>query len=600
VKQAEELMARISRKIHTSKNGTVAGHWSRAEKKHRRLHKMYPTDPYCKMVGDGISFTMSDIPAQPRLPQPRLQQQDLRILTLCVMNWATSGLAQPITRLKWSQFEQRKRKLFFLHLFLVKKLHKEGYYARTRNVSNVLDVWRPCLNAKPLNPYMLREFYKQSSDPEIDATIVKDTFMVRTDVWGAFTQFELSDAPLHSAGSSNQTSGPASRPHGLTSSRDLCCFKIDHCLEYAKSIGWAEAVEVLQPAAHCGMQATVGMFGMSPMPVLWQKPYRRVNEYVQTKGVKMVTVMDDNMANNPCPLQLLRHLETLVDVHIYFGLALSMKEKEALIPSRVSVFNGFLYCTAPMIKACPPAKLDSLMWVLRQLLKYHASKKQVSGSFLARVAGQLADATKAMFGVRLFTQGIMQNLKTIVKAPVDQPLNRKALFSQTGRVTKDAAADAEHLLHRKLAKLNGKMLIHGQRTDQQVTTDWSGYGWGAVLHPTSAVPNPPILSVQFPTSWRTMWSGSGETLTGGWAVMAYGNAYAWNNCLVLLCMDNVFAICTYNKMGSKDKDINKEMEFFWAWCRKRRITTAASYASLESSSWPTSQVEGAQGSGSSP
>ena len=96
------------------------------------------------------------------------------------------------------------------------------------------------------------------------------------------------------------------------------------------------------------------------------------------------------------------------------------------------------------------------MWTLRQLLKYHASKKQVSGSFLARVAGQLADATKAMFGVRLFTQGIMQNLKTIVKAPVDQPLNRKALFSQTGRVTKDAAADAEHLLHRKLAKLNGK------------------------------------------------------------------------------------------------------------------------------------------------
>jgi hypothetical protein len=65
-------------------------------------------------------------------------------------------------------------------------------------------------------------------------------------------------------------------------------------------------------------------------------------------------------------------------------------------------------------------------------------------------------------------------------------------------------------------------------------------------------------------------------------------------------MDNVFAICTYNKMGSKDKDINKEMEFFWAWCRKRRITIAASYASLESSSWPTSQVEGAQGSGSSP
>ena len=110
-----------------------------------------------------------------------------------------------------------------------------------------------------------------------------------------------------------------------------------------------------------------------------------------------------------------------------------------------------------------------------------------------------------------------------------------------------------------------------------MTTYWSGYGWGAVLHPTPTLPSPPILSVQFPTSWRSMWSGSGETLTGGWAVMAYGNAYNWNNCLVLLCMDNIFAICTYNKMGSKDPEINKEMECFWEWCRRRRITIVASY-----------------------
>ena len=58
----------------------------------------------------------------------------------------------------------------------------------------------------------------------------------------------------------------------------------------------------------------------------------------------------------------------------------------------------------------------------------------MSGSFLARCAGQLAGCTKAMFGVKLFIQNTMENLKSIVKAPPNEPLNRKALFSQTGYI----------------------------------------------------------------------------------------------------------------------------------------------------------------------
>jgi hypothetical protein len=244
---------------------------------------------------------------------------------------------------------------FLLTLVLVKKLHKGGYYADSRSIANVLDVWRPCLNAKPLNPYMLQKFFKQASDPEIDAAVTQGTFLARTDVWGAFHQFLLSDAPLK-PDPETMASGPLHpQPHGLTSSQDLCCFKIDHLLEFARSIGWTEAVALPAPAAKMGLHAQVGMFGMSPMPVIWQKCYRQVNEHVQTKGVKLVTAMEGNMLNDPSVLQLLRDTETLVDLHIYFGLALSLKEPAALVPSRISVFNGFLYCTTQMIKACPPA-----------------------------------------------------------------------------------------------------------------------------------------------------------------------------------------------------------------------------------------------------
>jgi hypothetical protein len=88
----------------------------------------------------------------------------------------------------------------------------------------VLDVWRPCLNAKPINPHMLREYYKQSSDREIDATISHKTWMVRTDVCGAFQQFDLSDEPLELSAEDRGRSGPpwSTTLFGLTSSQDLC------------------------------------------------------------------------------------------------------------------------------------------------------------------------------------------------------------------------------------------------------------------------------------------------------------------------------------------------------------------------------------------
>ena len=106
VKIAEAQMKRISRKIFTTKHGPIAGHWSRHERQHRRLLSLYPRNPYVQMVGDGISFTMSGIPEQPRLPRPKLQRRDLRILTLCVLNWLTMGLAKPITKSKWQQHLQ--------------------------------------------------------------------------------------------------------------------------------------------------------------------------------------------------------------------------------------------------------------------------------------------------------------------------------------------------------------------------------------------------------------------------------------------------------------------------------------------------------------
>ena len=583
LQSARAQMRRISAKIQQTQQGQIAGHWTRQERRHGRLSALYPNDPYVKMVRDGLQFSLDRIPAQVPLPRPKLQQRDLRVMTLCVMHWCKYGMVQTISEQKWRDCCQAKRRLYYLHLFLVKKNHKQGYYSSDLTVSNVLSKWRPCLNGKPINEHMYREYYKQANSREIDAIIEQGAWFVRTDVQGAFHQLALSDEPLLAY---HAPTAPGQPRHlsGLTSSQDLCCFQTDMLLDYARATGWSEAVEVLQPAQGKGMQAIVGMFGFSPMPLYWQKPYRCLCEQIQMQGAKMATVMDDNMFTQMTPVaappgrrSLLDDLEASVDKHIYFGCALSLKEPEALIPAQTTVFNGFYYLSPTMVKACAPAKIESLMWTLRTLVSAYKANRRVKGFFLARCTGQLADATKAMFGLRMHTSAIQANLRAIIKAPEDTELQRSMCFHQQGRVTKAAAAEAELLLDSRFANLNGQMIIHGQPTDSQITTDWSSWGWGAVMEPEPATPKPPVLSVQFPKEWRDMWSGSGETLTGGWAIMAFGNALGWRNRRVLLLMDNIFAICTYNRMGCKDSAINSEMKIFWGWSRANRITVVAGY-----------------------
>jgi hypothetical protein len=41
--------------------------------------------------------------------------------------------------------------------------------------------------------------------------------------------------------------------------------------------------------------------------------------------------------------------------------------------------------------------------------------------------------------------------------------------------------------------------------------------------------------------------GAGETFGGGAMVQAYTKHYGWHDCIVLLVMDNIAAICYWNR-----------------------------------------------------
>ena len=87
-----------------------------------------------------------------------------------------------------------------------------------------------------------------------------------------------------------------------------------------------------------------------------------------------------------------------------------------------------------------------------------------------------------------------------------------------------------------------------------------------------------MISIALPPKWRDVWSGAGETFGGGAMVQAYAKHYGWHDCIVLLVMDNIAAICYWNKQGhSSDEDLNEIMRPFFEFLRLRAIMVIATY-----------------------
>ena len=562
---AKSELQRIAQTIEASTNGPIGGHWTRHERQHGRLRRAFPTSPWARAIGEGIKYYPTRIPPQHKIPNPRLEERDRRMRVLMIRHWLAAGVIVPISKIKWTEFRAKKRRLFFLHLFLIEKNGKVGDYYSV-DETTVGNYWRGCLNAKPINPFLQHGHYKAHNHKTFDAAITPTpagggTYMTCTDVSGAFTTEALSEAPL-------EIEGPwragMSRPWGKTSSPDLGCFNT-HDREFEST------------APH-GFQTVTSMFGFAPNPFNWQKPYSLVQDYWTRKGAGSTgTVMDDNIVVGTHPtskgqaiLNTIKSLRIVVDVHHYFGIPLSPKDEQAIYPTTVRKFNGTLYDSAHQLKWIDDAKRMSILKSLRCLLRLHQRKKQVSAKLLATCVGKAGAASQMLFGVRAHTNQLQRALTRI--------LDGTMIFARTGYLQQPAAEQLKWLIKTALKGLNGMMMIHGKRVDYKVTTDFSGVGLGGVLQPTAQIPSPPMISIALPQAWRNVWSGAGETFGGGAMVQAYAKHYGWHDCIVLLVMDNIAAICYWNRQGhSSGEELNEIMRPFLEFFRLRAIMVIATY-----------------------
>ena len=533
-------------------DGPIGGHWSRKESASGYLRSLFPGNPLAASVASGIQFQLDSLPHQRKVPHSHANEFNRQLRILTVMNWRKRGICAPITKAKVDEQRAGSRHFHFILLFMVKKNGKTDY--EDVNVDTVVKKWRGCLSATDLNEVLHCGKFKQHSEPEIDAATPPGCYQCRSDASDAYNQVKLSDLPISTV------------KFGLTSSRDLSCFNtgdpelVQHALE---------AGMIRHPDDYAGDQMQVLWFGASPSPFFWQKLYGLLLSVCRRKGCSFSTVMDDNKLQDTHPVPLSRSLLTMTKIHEQAGVVMSSKEPEAAIPKQVEVFDGSLFDSRQGAKFKSQDKIKGIARSLTKLLDAHRANKPSTALEMSSALGKLADAAKAMWGTKLFTDGLQHDLTTTLKGARN--------YHAKGTLSDHTCQQLQWWLDGGHSILNGRAMIHGHPVDQVLSTDWSPLGWGAVLEPTEACPVPVTLSVPFPREWQGVWSGWGETLVATWGVMAFAKQLNWHHMLVCLRLDNIAAICYLNKMGSKIADLNKLLWRFVKFCKERHLMVIATY-----------------------
>lgn len=548
--ECTQLMETIKLKVKQSRDACTAGQWTRHERNHGRLRLKHGNSPWAHAVANGAKLFPKYLPPQKPIPPMSYAPNRLKVLQACMRRWINDGIAVPISEQKHQEFRAGNRYLYFMQLLLIKKPGKEQYYEF--NDETVLDKWRPCVNGADLNELLMYTYFKRITQRQIDAKARQGMWAVKSDLTSAFQIISASDEPMDET------------RFGLTSTRDLLCFKVDAVLPGV-------------PAAPFGFQMIVNTFGISPAPLILDKPYSLVMSELSQEGVRTVTICDDNMVLAYSPVQVLRDLQLLVDRHIYYGLPLSSKNlEEDITPTSYKVMNGIGMCFKSMRKFLPVARVKKMLGVLSTCIR----QKTIRVRLLSSLLGQIQSAAPALFGVHLFTAGIKTDL---VRGLRQSMVNGIANYDQTVQLSPQTLIELRFLLEDQFRSFQGKIFQAGQKVAYHLQSDFSGIGAGAVVFPDQLVPLTEEMSVPFPPSFRKVWSGVGETMVGALAIRAAIHHRRWEGGLIQIELDNVYAVSVHNRLGSTNANLNSHMlalqstarlrnlQWFATWCEGKTL-----------------------------
>ena len=377
--------------VYTGADLPVGGRLSHYYKNWHQVSR----DPWVLDTVQGYRLEFHSQPQQRTRPSFHLDESRAEALTREVRELVDKRAIQPV----WNQ-----RGGFFSPMFVVPK--GEGS-------------WRPVINLKSLNTYLVPHHFKMEGIRVVKSLIQKGDWMVKLDLKDAFLS-----VPIH----------PTHRKY----------------LRFQ----WEEQAWEFQTLP----------FGLSSAPYVFTKLLKPAVATLHRLGMRLVLYLDDMLILAQTREMTRECLATALELLLSLGFIINLK-KSVLNPTQKIEFLGFQIDSQRMTISLPQQKIKSLKQRARHLCRV----SQVSVREIAQILGLMISVQPAILPVPLFYWKI-ERLKI-------QALREQRSYDAKVTLTEGAKSDL-HWWASEMERHNGRNLQILQ-WDMVLESDASKEGWGA-------------------------------------------------------------------------------------------------------------------------
>ena len=285
--------------------------------------------------------------------------------------------------------------------------------------------WRPVINLKALNHFVIAPHFKMESIKTVKYLIQKDDWL---------TKLDLKDAYLS--------------------------VPVNPCYRKYLKFRWLDQL----------WQFTVLPFGLNSAPYIFTKLMKPVIATLRRLGIRMVLYLDDMILMANSQEKAREHFQCAANLLTSLGFILN-RDKSVTSPSQQIEFLGFNLDSKTMMISLPSQKLTSLVKSVRQL----ADGTQTPLREIAQVLGTMVAAHPAILPAPLYYRQL-EWTKTFY-------LNRGHSYDDTVPISEDIQSDLRWWIQ-EASSYNGRPL---QITQWNLTieSDASKRGWGASCQGTN-------------------------------------------------------------------------------------------------------------------
>ena len=295
-----------------------------------------------------------------------------------------------------------------------------GFYSQAFAVPKKGGGWRPVINLKRLNNFVLTPHFKMESIQNPKDVLLQGDYMAKIDLKDAYLT-----VPMHPS-----------------------------TAKYLR-FQWKGTV----------YEFTSLPFRLAPAPLVFTKLMKPVVSLLRKWGIRILLYLDDMLIMAKSPELLKQHLQVVTTLLAQLGFVLNLK-KCVTSPTQIIEFLGFLINSITMTLSLPSEKVGKLQKECRHTINL----KSVSGRHLAHLIGMMTSCIPAIQEAPLHYRALQRSKTAAVGSTHPN-------FDNTIQLSREAITDLRWWIDALSADMCRP--ISPPTASLTLETDASKQGWGA-------------------------------------------------------------------------------------------------------------------------